>query len=455
MKKYTPDVNWFDDFNFAKSELSKISPTFCLAKWLQSTIHFHLGKTHSCHHPPLTSIDLNKVRTNPSALHNTDDKLDQRLQMLNGQQPAGCDYCWRIENLKQNLNSDRVIKSSSPWSTPHLYAVADSHIGETINPTYLEVSFSNECQFKCSYCSADFSSKWQEEINKFGPYSTGNGSSYNKLETEDSNEYIKYFWQWWPELVKHLHVFRITGGEPLLSKNTFLILEDFFVNSYPQLGFAVNSNLGIHEAVLNKFISKIKFALQYKKIKSFTLFTSIDTFSTDAEYIRHGLNFTKFQSNVNYFLSEVPDARLTFMVTFNIFSAFKFIDLLKWITELRKNHQSTHQALRIGFDINYLRHPELMSAELLPKKYLYLLDDCYSYMVEYSAEKLGLGLGFLNVEIDKIKNLIEWLRGAQLDEQQVSFQNKRFVDFFTEHDKRRNTDFKIVFPELADHFIKN
>ena len=61
--KYKPKVAWYDDLDYAKSELGTVSSTFCLAKWLQSTIHFHLGKTHSCHHPPLTEINVNKIYT--------------------------------------------------------------------------------------------------------------------------------------------------------------------------------------------------------------------------------------------------------------------------------------------------------------------------------------------------------------------------------------------------------
>ena len=41
----------------------------------------------------------------------------------------------------------------------------------------------------------------------------------------DHNPYVEAFWEWWPDLYKDLHTFRITGGEPLLSKDTFKVLE--------------------------------------------------------------------------------------------------------------------------------------------------------------------------------------------------------------------------------------
>ena len=35
----------------------------------------------------------------------------------------------------------------------------------------------------------------------------------------EHNPYVEAFWRWWPDLYRDLHTFRITGGEPLLSKN--------------------------------------------------------------------------------------------------------------------------------------------------------------------------------------------------------------------------------------------
>ena len=36
------------------------------------------------------------------------------------------------------------------------------------NPKYVEVAFSNTCNFKCMYCGPQFSSSWVEELKKYG-----------------------------------------------------------------------------------------------------------------------------------------------------------------------------------------------------------------------------------------------------------------------------------------------
>ena len=72
-----------------------------------------------------------------------------------------------------------------------------------------------------------------EEIEKHGGYPTS--TSFNDLtwvrETNqlpykhsEENPYVESFWNWWPELYNDLHTFRVTGGEPLLSKDTWKLL---------------------------------------------------------------------------------------------------------------------------------------------------------------------------------------------------------------------------------------
>ena len=101
-----------------RDKLNEVGCGFCLAKWTQVTIHLQNGETHSCHHPVPHKIPLLELRRNPSALHNTKHKKRQRRAMLNGERPAECDYCWRVEDSGPEF-SDRTYKSFEPWSKPY------------------------------------------------------------------------------------------------------------------------------------------------------------------------------------------------------------------------------------------------------------------------------------------------------------------------------------------------
>ena len=83
------------DLSFVKERLDSVSPSMCLAKWLFAKIHLSTGKTQSCYHVPEHFTDKEEILVRPSALHNTGQKKLERVQMLKGERPEGCSYCWR------------------------------------------------------------------------------------------------------------------------------------------------------------------------------------------------------------------------------------------------------------------------------------------------------------------------------------------------------------------------
>ena len=225
-----------EHFEKTKEKLDKVGKGFCLAKWTQVTLQLQTGHNHSCHHPVTHKISELEIADNPSALHNTNYKKNRRREMLEGIKPKECDYCWNIEDNSTDF-SDRIYKSSEPWSLPHLEDILKTKGEKDFNPKYVEVSFSNVCNFKCSYCGPAFSSQWMDEIQQHGSYPTStNFNNLDYLKSTDQmpiphnkkNPYVDAFWKWWPDLYKDLHTFRITGGEPLLAKDTFDVLD--FIN---------------------------------------------------------------------------------------------------------------------------------------------------------------------------------------------------------------------------------
>ena len=75
-------------FKKVKDKLDVVSPSFCLAKWTQVTLHLQNGTNHSCHHPGTHKINIEEIDKDPSALHNTSYKKELRRQMMEGQRPG-------------------------------------------------------------------------------------------------------------------------------------------------------------------------------------------------------------------------------------------------------------------------------------------------------------------------------------------------------------------------------
>ena len=59
---------------WGEKHLNSISPSFCAAKWYNASIHLGSGETMSCHLPLPHPINIEQIKNNPSAIHNTDHK---------------------------------------------------------------------------------------------------------------------------------------------------------------------------------------------------------------------------------------------------------------------------------------------------------------------------------------------------------------------------------------------
>jgi len=444
------------DIETTRAALDKVSKSFCAAKWLQVTLHLQNGQGHSCHHPDTHAIDAAAIEVNPSALHNTEHKKVQRAAMLQGGRPPECAYCWAIEDTPGSFISDRHIKSNDPWAKPHLDRIQALPASADVAPTYVEVSFSNLCNFKCAYCAPNISSRWHEEIRQHGPYPTS--TRYNDLEQiaregksplpeHEANPYVDAFWNWWPELYETLEVFRITGGEPLLNKNTFRILEYVDAHPNPRLDLAINSNLDVPGKLFESFIGLAKSISQGRKSRTLTVYTSIDAWGPQAEYIRHGLSCERFMANVRRLLEAVPEAELVFTCTFNALSVPSFLRLLEEITALKFRYDREIRAgqRRITLDCSYLRYPEFLALPILRASAIEPLWLAMAYMDSQAT--------YSDFERKKVRRVIAWFERMEETPSRDRLRED-FVKFVDEHDRRRGTNFKATFPGLVDQILR-
>jgi organic radical activating enzyme len=438
-----------------KRKLDAVSPSFCLAKWLQVTVHLGTGKTHSCHHPRAHQVGVYEVEHDPSALHNSSVKMNiERQDMMNGVQTSSCDYCWRIENSQPDALSDRAMKSAAPWAYKHLDRVAKHGALTPIHPTYLEVSMGTTCNMRCLYCSPEFSSKWEEDVNRHGGYKVGTQELYNpiwlkandmlqiKTENGEQNAYEKAFDKWFPDVVPHLHTLRLTGGEPLLNKSTWRVMDDLIQNPRPDLEFAINTNLCVPDKLVDQLIETLT-ALD-GKVKTLTVFTSAEAVGKQQEFARDGMDWDRFTTNVNRIITQTK-ARITFMTTINVLSVPTFVDFVHWVLELRRKHEKwvEGQYGRIGLSPNYMRYPDFLSLRALNSAWrLKFNADCQMLAAEKGTEPGEL---FAH-ERKQIQQIGQWtLEGTDADSARAGFDLLMFLD---QVKVRRGLDHEVVFPGL-------
>jgi organic radical activating enzyme len=443
----------------ASAEFMKdnLGPALCLAKWKQVSLHLPTGLNNSCYHPPLHKIDASVLKDNPGALHNTAHKKEQRVIMLKNEKPSECSYCWNIEAHGQL--SDRHYRSGERWAAMDYEAIKNSTgLEDDVIPSYVEVNFNHACNLKCSYCSPQFSSSWQDEIQRYGAYPTSTPHNSPEHFTGDrrvipareENPYVEAFWEWFPTLYTQLKHFRMTGGEPLMDKNTYKVFDYVLALPNPELHLNVTSNFSVEDALMDKYLGYVK-NLCNTQIEHFMQFVSLDTgIQTHAEYIRHGMNSKRVVRNVRRFLGEIPYRNsLTFIITMNNLSVLGLQQQLEWILELRKEFSSTYQ--RVWFDTPLLRTPSWQSLQILPPVYSSHLERVADWM-ELNLETPDTPFrGFKDYEVQRMRRDIAWMKeGSKLDTEYVKMQRADFYRFFNEHDKRRQTNFLETFPQMRE-----
>ena len=434
----------------AEEMKDKLGPALCLAKWKQVSLHLPTGLNNSCYHPPLHAIDATALKDNPGALHNTAHKKQQRIMMLNGDKPSECSYCWNIE--KHDQLSDRHYRSGEPWAAESYDLIKNSTGDEDVVPSYVEVNFNHACNLKCSYCSPQFSSSWQQEVDRLGGYPTstthndpGHFAGRNRpIPARDDNPYVDAFWNWWPTLYPRLRHFRMTGGEPLMDKNTYKVFDYVLALPKPDLHLNVTSNFSVEHELFEKYMGYVK-QLCNTNIEHFMQYVSIDSGeSAHAEYIRHGLNTGRLTGYVHRFLKEIPYRNsLTFIITMNNLSVSGIQLLLSYILNLREQHSSTYQ--RVWFDTPLLRQPAWQSLQILPPAYADKLEAVADWMEQHMETPERPFKGFKDYEVQRMRRDIAWMREGT---DNVEQKRADFYRFFSEHDTRRGTNFLITFPEM-------
>ena len=393
------------------------TPSFCLAKWEHVTMYLQSGETHSCYHPKPHKIPLEELKDNPSALHNTMEKKLERKQMLDGERPEGCQYCWNVEDLGKESISDRHIRNSSIFTEERFEQAVKGPWDQNINPEYLEINFGNECNFKCGYCHPKYSSTFHSEIKKFGPVETVKNHRCDVdwmtlFEREEENPYVDAFWEWWPELRKTLNILRVTGGEPTMHTSTWKLLQQIDADPMPWLELNINSNLGTKTALIERLSDSVKKLCDEDKLESFKLFTSLDTWGPRAEYTRTGLDLELWEKNFHTYLTRT-NSPITFMVTFNLFCVTSFTGLLKKFLEWRTLYgwydDKPNDKHRVRFDTPYLRDPLQYDMNILPKEeYMPYMYDSLKFMEENVDDERSDK--FTTLEYEKFKRVVDYMQ---------------------------------------------
>lgn len=437
-----------DDREFRTLILDNISSSFCAAKWYNATIWLGSGMTTSCHHPAPHLVSVDAVQANPKALHNTPEKRSDRAKMLAGERPAGCEYCWKIEDMGTDSISDRVYKSRI-YPISQVVVAAKTPIDYDVDLRTLEIAFDRTCQFACSYCNSGFSTTWVKDIKNNGPYiniQSEGRHHYSSTQPEqqiygpnDENPYVEAFFKWWDsDLHRTLQELRVTGGEPLMSASTWRLL-DWFKNNSGQstTKLAINSNLGYNVDV-DRLLDSIDGI-------DFDLYTSNESIGAQSEYIRDGLNWDLWLANMHKLGSSNKLKGLHVMCTINATSLETLPEFLDVCLDFKNRYGKDF----FYFTLNILRFPSFQSATILTDEIKFYYKERLRnwYFINHDA--------LTHIEQEHVERLIDYLdivKTPYENASEVDVLRQDFKQFYTQYDQRRSKSFVDTFPTLAQWY---
>lgn len=310
-----------------------ISKTFCPAKWDELFINLSANYVYSC----CKSVPVQIVKRED--IVRALDK--QKINLLNGVQDPACEYCWKLENAGHKSIRNGYLENFN-------ISRLDEYHANTVNPTHVQVSLGNECNFQCLYCNPKFSSQWETDVkNKSYPlYSDKNFYAVddkNENSLDSNLELINGFGD--------IESLSINGGETLSHKNFLQIIDKFHGK---KLIFSTNLSFKTTDRIDSFF----KIAGKYEKV---IMCISLDSTGKNAEFVRYGLDYEQMLTNIDYVIDNAPDnIEITItplMTSISILDLENFLNLV----EVFHNKRST---LKCKF--TYCRDPQILSLSTLP-----------------------------------------------------------------------------------------
>lgn len=248
-------------------------------------------------------------------VYNSEEMKKLRMDMLNGKRNKLCEICYLAEDRNEVSARQGFIEPDN-----YDFEIPETTDGEVpLEFEYIDIRFSNQCNFKCRTCCHDFSSSWYEPEKLLGTISP------------DTKKVIKVENNFIENLKKHLNKLKyiyFAGGEPLIMPEHLEILK-FVTDKKLSLRLHYNTNLSTlkyKEKSLFEYWNKIK------ETGSIYIAASCDGLYDLGEYIRVGFNHKKFVKNIQKLKDNDISYGIQYTVsTYNIFHIFEsieqFIDL--------------------------------------------------------------------------------------------------------------------------------
>ena len=282
---------------------------------------------------------------------------------------------------------------------------------------YFDIRFSNICNFKCRTCGSEFSSQWgaemREHFDKNHPIVIHVDNNTGSVLSEVL-EHIEY-----------IDLAYFAGGEPLITDEHYVMLEEMIRLGRTDIVLRYNTNAS------NIKYKKHDILDLWKHFKKIELSCSIDHYGERAEWMRHGTDWAKVESNLTTFrnLPYIDFQINTVLSIFNYSTLGEFYEYMK-DRDLIREYDWYHSL--------YLAvHPSHYCAKSLPKLLKVGATNKLQKFVDSNKESHG-----------KLYNLGNEAIAFANEQDTWSTNRNTFLQYTESMDRIRGESFWKTFPEL-------
>jgi MoaA/NifB/PqqE/SkfB family radical SAM enzyme len=355
---------------------------YCLMPW----IHYHVGnagKVKACCVANIPYGDCNKQSFdeiwNGEAINQLRDKFKK------GEADNRCAVCERLEKAGGKSIRQETHEKFGEYveeNKPNL-------------PVYFDIRFSNACNFACRTCWHGASSAWFTEAKQL-KRNLGDVALLQNI-----TDFDRFIAETGDALLKAKEIY-FAGGEPLVTKEHYLLLDWLVKNNAIRMKLRYNTNFSVL-----KFgeYDILEFWKQFPEIE---ILASIDAQGKLGEYIRKGFNWKQFQQNREAIRS-LKHIRFVIAPTISVLS-------IKNLPELYRNCLMEQIIEPDGLYINMLDRSLYYNTKALPEKMKQQVVNEYQKFYAWASKK-----GIPQLVIDQFKECESYMLNEDLSKHWPQF----------------------------------
>ena len=419
-----------------------MSKTYCSKLWNHQYIHMS-GSFRFCCATNDNILDpkghrYNINNTSLENVWNSEHVRNTRLKMIAGEEITECTKC-----VEQESRGYASMRSVNDKETNFSNTDKDGRISTM--PNSMELHYGNVCNLKCRMCSQNYSNQVGKELLEIGDQDaefldwvikqSGNVNNwtnnlsveYKWFENKKNKNKLNAF------VSKNINQLVVIGGEPTVIPE-FYELFDYCdaQDTLKEKQFTIVTNLtNTNTRMLERL----------PKLKSWTIWASMDGIGERTEYIRYPSNFTKIKENLNVYkalLKQHGNGQIVFSPAVQLLNIDQLDEMLEWFVDFADGEWGNM------FDVSWLAqvwYPRICNYDMAPREYRLSV-----------ADKLGKKVKFFE-NYRSIKNYynnqIENLRRDTLDKDTEKYLQKCFIRYNDRLDAHRGgKTWRALLPEL-------